>query len=286
MYTYYDLLEDVSFLSHFNIETGTIGASAEGRLIPYVFLGKKSGAQIIITGGVHAREHVSSYLVKMQIYNLLGEIKEGKEFKGGVYFIPMVNPDGNLIVTEGILSLSVQKRGFIKGLCGNKPELYKANANGVDLNTNFDARWGTGKSNVFAPDSANYVGHSPFSEPETQALKNFTCKINPSATLSYHALGREIYWEFYQDEKSYSRDKKFAEFVNSRLDYKLLDNDFTSAGGYKDWCVEKLMIPSLTIEIVSDCYSHPLTDYSCAAADIERNLDLPVHIIRYLNENN
>jgi hypothetical protein len=31
-----------------------------------------------------------------------------------------------------------------------------------------------------------------------------------------------------------------------------------SAGGYKDWCVEKLGIPAFTVEVGKDELSHPL----------------------------
>ena len=31
-----------------------------------------------------------------------------------------------------------------------------------------------------------------------------------------------------------------------------------SAGGYKDWCIEKLKIPALTIEVGNDDLTHPI----------------------------
>ena len=31
-----------------------------------------------------------------------------------------------------------------------------------------------------------------------------------------------------------------------------------SAGGYKDWCIQKLKIPALTIEVGDDSLSHPI----------------------------
>ena len=31
-----------------------------------------------------------------------------------------------------------------------------------------------------------------------------------------------------------------------------------SAGGYKDWCIEKLKIPALTIEVGNDNLTHPI----------------------------
>ena len=31
-----------------------------------------------------------------------------------------------------------------------------------------------------------------------------------------------------------------------------------SVGGYKDWCIQKLKVPSVTIEVGSDILSHPI----------------------------
>ena len=33
-----------------------------------------------------------------------------------------------------------------------------------------------------------------------------------------------------------------------------------SAGGYKDWCIQKLKIPALTIEVGKDSLSHPIKE--------------------------
>ena len=32
-----------------------------------------------------------------------------------------------------------------------------------------------------------------------------------------------------------------------------------SSGGFKDYCVSKLKIPSITIEVGNDCLNHPIT---------------------------
>ena len=61
MYTYGELLDDVNYLSRYGVETGAIGASVYGRIIPYVKVGAGKKA-VIITAGIHAREHVTSLL--------------------------------------------------------------------------------------------------------------------------------------------------------------------------------------------------------------------------------
>lgn len=221
------------FYGGFRGEKGVIGDSERGAPI-YFFAVKKTEMPVIIAQyAMHAREYICAYLGMLQIKDF---IRRGT--RGTVYFIPALNPDG--------ISVALSEN-----------PLYKANANGVDLNVNFDARWGTGAKNVFTAGAENYVGKFPFSEKETRALRDFTLKIKPQATLSYHSKGEEIYWEFYQDEARHARDYKIAKAVSLSTGY-LLKSAVGSAGGYKDWCVEKLKIPALTIEVGSDRLSHPI----------------------------
>jgi g-D-glutamyl-meso-diaminopimelate peptidase len=223
------------FYKNYNGKKGTVGVSTQGRIIPYFLVEKTAFPTIIIQYSIHAREYITTYLALKQIK----EFNKRASF-GRVFFIPMLNPDGVNIATHF-------------------NPLYKANARGVDLNVNFDARWGTGAQNVFVPGSENYVGEYPFSEPETVALRDFTLNIKPDLTLSYHCKGEEIYWEFLQDEKQRERDYKFAKALSQSTGYPLVTPN-GSAGGYKDWCIEKLKIPALTIEVGKDSLSHPLSD--------------------------
>ncbi|MCL2061531.1 MAG: hypothetical protein FWH03_02795 [Firmicutes bacterium] len=262
MYTYKKLMGEVKHLARAGVETGVIGQSVQRREIPYIFAGDKRGACVFITAGIHAREHIGCYLVMRQVYRALNHAAQITPL-GGIYFLPMLNPDGNELA---------------RCCC----PLYKANANRVDLNVNFDADWGTGKQNVFAPADENYVGTHPFSEPETRALRDFTLLHKPAATVSYHAIGRELYWDFGQSGASRARDEKLALHLNKVLHYTIIPFTKTSAGGYKDWCIQKLNIPSFTIELVSPEHPHPFTHYALAADDIKRNLDLPARLLQAL----
>ncbi len=221
------------FYSRFKGEKGIIGYTELGKEIPYFKVQKTEFPVVIIQYGIHAREHVTCYLALIQIIDF---IKRGK--KGTVYFIPAVNVDG------------------IEIALSSKP-LYKANARGVDLNVNFDARWGSGQSNTNQPGDENYIGRAPFSESETRALRDFTLAVKPNATISYHAKGEEIYWEFFQDNNCKKRDYKIAKNLAKATEYTIKQTPF-SAGGYKDWCIEKLKIPSFTIEAGRDDLLHPL----------------------------
>jgi g-D-glutamyl-meso-diaminopimelate peptidase len=281
--TYSKLLDEMNHLARAGVETGTVGASADGRLIPYVFAGSHTGKTVLVTGGIHAREHISVFCVVKQIYRALNRSAHIARF-GGVYFIPMLNPDGNEIVIKGADALTrVDKKPVAAVLAESDRRLYKANARGVDLNVNFDARWGTGAQNVFSPAAAHFVGTAPFSEPETRSLRDFTLKILPAATVSYHAIGRELYYEFGQTGAALARDRRIAEKLNETLRYTLKPDDGSSSGGYKDWCIAALGIPAFTVELVDERHPHPFYRYDLASEDIERNLDVPERLLSIMN---
>lgn len=279
MYTYSRLTDDIAYLLRCGAEAGSIGYSESGRIIPYVRVGNRKGVKTIVTGGIHARENVTCALVMRQAaYALDKGVPDGS-----VYFVPMVNPDGALLIEYGA-DFFKEKSGFLRQVNGGSDDfaLWKANSDAVDLNVNFDARWASGIQNVKNPAPQNYVGGFPFCARETAALRDFTLEIMPDCTVSYHAKGRELYWFFHQSGWRKTRDLKMARYINRKLSYKLMDDFTSSAGGYKDWCVDTLKIPAFTVEIVSDEKTHPLSDDALSEDEWERNKDLPLIINEYL----
>lgn len=217
-----------------------IGKSYLGRNI-YAFFSGGGKIKGICQYAIHAREWRTALLG-------LEHIRYGAE-GGGVWFIPLANPDGALLCARGISSVKdeeIRKRLLVVNGSGDF-SLWKANANCVDLNVNFSARWGTGKSNASSPSPANYVGKAPFSEPESVALRDFTLRVQPDFTISYHSSGGEVYWYFNQSVSAGARDKKIASALSESSSYPL-KYTFGSVGGYKDWCIEKLKIPAFTVE--------------------------------------
>lgn len=273
MYTYENLKDDVAYLGFNGAQVGSIGSSVLGNELYYIKVGGGNDA-IIITGGIHARENVTALLVIRQAFALLK-----RKLPFSVYFIPMLNPDGAILIEKGANGAK-EYGGFVSAVNGSDDfSLWKANIRAVDLNVNFDAKFGLGKSNVRYPSSQNFIGEFPFSEPETAALRDFTLDIMPIFTVSYHALGREVYWDFGQSDM---RNKTLAYRIADLLGYKAVDGDLASTGGYKDWCVLN-GIPSLTIEIGDNSLSHPVSEWD-AEDDIMRNLDLPVKAKEIYNE--
>lgn len=223
-----------AFYRRFSGVKGVIGTSEQGRPLYFVCVRKTDYPIVIAQYAIHAREYVTSYLALKQAEDYLLNGKFGT-----VYFIPLVNPDGVKVCMSG------------------KP-FYKANSRGVDLNVNFDALWGKGKLNKTVKGDSDYVGERPFSEKETRALRDFTFLVKPDVTISYHSKGEEIYYEFGQAQTEREKHRLIAERVASVTGYEIKSTP-NSCGGYKDWCIDKLNIPALTIEVGDDRLSHPIT---------------------------
>jgi len=227
-----NILEKVQRFYHaYKGEKGVIGKTEKGKDVYFFKVEKTPYPVIIAQYGMHAREYITCDLALKHIkyFSRCGKV-------GTVYFIPAVNPDGIEI-------------------CVNGNPLKKSNALGVDLNLNFPARWGTGDGNSKILGQENFIGARPLCAKESLALFCFTLAVKPDKTVSFHSKGEEIYYYF--DQEDGVRDFVLAKKLQSATGYavKLTSN---SAGGYKDWCISRLKIPSFTIEVGNDNLSHPI----------------------------
>lgn len=206
----------------------------------------------LVQYAIHGREYITAELAKVHFE---------RGANGTLWILPLTNPDGALLSQTGLASAPKKQREFLLSLNGGNEDfsLWKANGRGVDLNVNFPACWGKGMKNTRFAGAENYIGAKPFSEVETLALKNFTEKIKPDYTVSYHTKGEEVYWYFYQSIWDCSRDKNLALALSRSTGYKLAYAK-GSAGGYKDWCIKKFSIPSFTVEAGADSLTHPIME--------------------------
>lgn len=215
----------------------------------------KNFATAIFVCSIHAREYITSDLICRMIDD--GLFNDIKNFN--LAFIICANPDGVELCFSGLQSVpeSEQKKLFEINEKSANFSLWKANARGVDLNNNFDADFKR-IVNSEKPSSSGYAGEYTESEEETKALVNYLKKKNPFIVLCYHSKGEEIYYNYFQDESRLKRDKFIAERFSKSTGYIIKNPEKTSSGGLKDYVVQKLKIPSLTIEVGSDKLSHPI----------------------------
>ncbi len=260
----------------------------------------KKPIRVLVQAGIHAREYITTFLLfslieyyNVRIFRELSMLNRERKnnylnLNYEIYFAVNTNVDGFRLCTTGldfIKDAKLQKQ-LVKINQGNYDfSLYKANINGVDLNVNFDARWGQGKSNIKHKNYENYIGAFPNSEIETQNLIKLTQNIKPDITLSYHSKGEEIYYQFYQDKMRLKRDEEIAKIIQKTTKYTLKNVESSSAGGYKDYCIQKLKIPSYTIEVGKDIYSHPLS-LDRLPVIFKQNKYVISNILKYLSNNN
>ena len=272
--TYQELVQRIVDLQDEGLELFNAGKSVLGKNILATHVGSYDGVQILIQGGIHAREYISTLLMIEQARYLHAT---GAVTRGGIYFIFLTNPDGAEIVLDGIDSVpcDITKQYLVLANGGFDFSKYKANINLVDLNTNFDADWGTGGQNVTCPNTENFIGFYPNSEREVISLIDFTRQVRPSLTISYHSKGEVIFYGFTgQSEQDISRDRAIGEQLSATTGYPLVFTE-NSAGGYKDWCIRTLGIPAYTIEVGDVNLEHPI-DEEYLPEIFEQNKDVPL----------
>lgn len=209
----------------------------------------------IFVCSIHGRENIATDLVCKMIED--GLFENIRNFN--LSFILMANPDGVELSKNGILSVLKKYRKNLLKINKNSDNfvLWKANGQGVDLNNNFDARFGTNLHSS-AESASGYAGKYAESEPETKAIVEYLKKINPFFVISYHTKGEEIYYNFFQDEIRLLRDRFIAEKFAKSTGYVIKNPECSSSGGLKDYVVSKMKIPSITVELGSDLLVHPI----------------------------
>lgn len=281
--TYQELINSILQLQEEGLEIFNAGKSVLGKNILATHVGSYDGNQILFQAGIHAREWITTSLLVEMARNLHNN---NSIQNGGVYFVFLVNPDGAQIALDGINSLNCQiTKDYLISANGGSLDFktYKANVNLVDLNTNFDASWGGGSQNVFCPATENFVGFYSESEREVNSLIDFTLKVRPIITVSYHSKGNVIYYGFENEGTSdYFRDKEIGEGLSNLTGYPLIYTR-NSTGGYKDWCISSLKIPAYTIEVGDENLPHPIGIENLPEIYF-RNKDVPIFLLNIANE--
>lgn len=272
MYTYDNMLSDTEILSQMYPDLFTkdsIGITPDGReMVHYVVGNPQAEKQIFINGAIHAREYLTFQLVMKQMVVYMQHIDQGDTWGNlaykdmwnqvAIHVVPVINPDGVQISQfglDGINSESLRQEILtIASMDGAEPSTsyfdhWKANAEGVDLNRNFDAYWesyeGTGN-----PSSDHYKGFFPGSAPEAAALISLTLNNNFLYTISYHTQGHVIYWNFENIDPIYDISRNWVNLLSAQTGYYTEDNFSTvDPAGYSDWAIYRCQIPSVVIEV-------------------------------------
>lgn len=161
-----------------------IGHSVEGReIIAYTY--GTGSTPLLFVGGVHGGYEWNAVVLANTYKNYLDIHPESIPSTMTITVIPSLNPDGVYSVThkEGEIS----ETDIIDGV---DTALGRTNANGVDLNRNFDCHWQPEAVWRSAPIGA---GGAAFSEPESIALSKYIAKFNPVSVIFWHSQSGAVY---------------------------------------------------------------------------------------------
>jgi len=247
------------------VEVRSIGQSIQGREILAAVVSGADGADAVwgtclLVGMHHGREIISTEIVLYALNYLLEQYGTDTEITyllnhRRVIFVPMLNPDGHVRV-EGGWDWRKNMRDNGDGTLG------------VDLNRNYSYQWGYDDTGSSARTSSEtYRGASPFSEPETQALRSLRDAEHYNVSLSFHSFGNVIFYPWsYCDEFSpdHALQSRFASVISAESGYSYGNTgilEFYPANGeFDDWNYAGLGLDQkvfgLTFE-VGDTYYEP-----------------------------
>ncbi len=138
---------------------------------------------------IHCREPAAMMAVMYYMYYLLENYGTNPEVtylvnNREIFFVPLINVDGY----EYNRTTNPSGGGMWRKNRRNNGGSY-----GVDLNRNFGYKWGydnTGSSNI--PNDETYRGTAAFSEPETQAFRQFVNGRQFKTALNYHTYSNYL----------------------------------------------------------------------------------------------
>ena len=257
-YTYSQMVADIAALQEKypkSVTVSSIGTSELGVDIPVMLLGDPNAPyQVLLQGAIHGREHQTAWLLMAMADYWL----DNSLFSYGnvcYHIIPMANPDGvttsqtkTLTEAQREIYLSDLAYGFTTQSESAYAVNWKANGLGVDINRNFPSGWET-INNRLLPSSEKFQGIEPFSSAEAVALRDYTMQYSFNATVNYHAFGSIIYYEYGSKEPVNTQSRSIADAVKQVTGYPLVGSAGVDAAGYKDWVMDELEIPSITVEI-------------------------------------
>ncbi len=265
-YTYDALRADIEELrkTYPKTEIGTIGRSVWGKELYYIRLGNGK-LKLMYNGAHHGLEWITSAMLMRFVFDFQASKISGKSLGGfdtsvlsnraSLYIVPMLNPDGVRLAAYGMPNrLPLMEKQRLLRMNGSQDfGKWQANANGVDLNHNYDAMWKKSKDmekdyGIYSPGPTRFSGTAPESEPESRAMADFTRKYQFDLTIAFHSQGKVIYHGFLG--KNPPRSENIARAF-ARISTYQLDNTegIASYGGYKDWFVDKFNRPGYTVEV-------------------------------------
>jgi len=266
----------------------SIGKSIEGRELWVIKISDnvtqdEPESTVVFVGGHHAREWIAvdtPFLLAKHLVNQYGADTTITRLvdHAEIWIVPMVNPDGHQYSVTN-------QRLWRKNRRNNGDGTF-----GVDLNRNYGHQWG-GPGSSGDTFSDIYRGTTPFSEPETQAVRDLLQQHRPGALISYHNFSQLILYPW-----GHTNNPAPDEALLNNLAVALADRIrvvhnvsytpqqsadlYLASGDTTDWLYDLFGVPCFTIELRprSSSPGFELPD-SQIAPTFEENLPAALYLI-------
>jgi hypothetical protein len=209
--------------------------------------------EVLYTALHHAREPNSMSQMLFFMWYVLEHYETDASVKQllnetELYFVPCLNPDG-YVYNE---TISPMGGGFWRK--------NRRDSIGVDLNRNYSFQWGMNGASA-SPLDETYRGESPFSEPETQMIRDFSLAHDFRFVLNYHTSGDFLLcpWGF-QPELADSAFQQYGKVMIKENNYTFGPAStvlYLVSGGSDDWHYGELGNYALTPEVGYSFWPNP-----------------------------
>ncbi len=238
-----------------NVGVFAIGESVMEKKIYCIEYGSGE-KKLFVNGAHHGLEYITAAFLMRFLREFIRANEDGAEFFGydvkhlseqvKIYVVPMVNPDGVDIAVNGLDITNRYHRRLISMVgIHSFNRVWQANANGVDINHNYDARWSVIEKN---PSPTKYSGPYSESEPETKAICDLVRSEGFDMLMAFHSQGGEIYYDF--DGLAGERERLAAVRMSEESGYPVKNTTGTASfGGCKDWFIKEFGRGGYTIEM-------------------------------------
>lgn len=162
-----------------------IGRSVDRRPIEVYTYGD-GPINLLFVGGMHGGYEWNSVVLAYNFIDYLNNHQDELDRSFTVHVIPDINPDGTYAVVGKEGEFTAAEVPPEDGPVGTG----RFNANGVDLNRNFDCNWqptSNWRSQVVS------AGAKAFSEPEAATLRDYVEKVNPRSVIFWHSQADAVY---------------------------------------------------------------------------------------------
>ncbi len=227
---------------------------------------------ILINASIHPRELVTSELALRLIEYLLNNYGVDGDAtwlldEHLIVIIPVSNPDGRRLAEQGLYQRKNLNNTY-GGNCSNPPT--ESNQYGVDLNRNFNFKWGTVNMPSEPKCGQTYPGPTAASEPETAAIQTLEATLfadqrgpldtdpaPPTTTgvfIDLHANAGLVMWPWGHTATVAPNGAELQLIGRKLASYNGLDpvqaiELYPTSGGSRDYAYGELGIASFTFEV-------------------------------------